>query len=126
MGCGGDQNPLPRYQGDEPYLSHYSVELAGMYGRILASAVDLVLHGKMRPVSGALSTAFDTADIPFQKAPARAAMDSALTQSASALQRRGLEYLLRVLGREGRLPTRYPYPVQVWRFGGSLTLIALT
>ena len=126
MGCGGDQNPLPRYQGDDPDLSHYSVELASMYGRILAGAVDLVLHGKMRPVSGPVSAAFDTVDIPFQKAPTRADLESALKQAGSAVQRRGLEYLLRTLDREGRLPTRYPYPVQVWRFGGSLTLIGLT
>ena len=39
-GCGADQNPLPRRQ----------VELARQYGRRLASAVDGVLAGAMRPV----------------------------------------------------------------------------
>jgi len=126
MGCGGDENPLPRYQGDDAELSHYSVELASMYGRILAAAVDLVLHGEMRLVSGPLKTAFDTVDVPFQKAPTRAELESALKQADSPLRRRGLEYLLGVLDREGSLAARYPYPVQVWQFDHSLTLIGLT
>jgi neutral ceramidase len=126
MGCGGDQNPLPRYQGDDPELSHYSVELASMYGRILAAAVDLVLHGKMRPVSGRLNTAFDTVDVPFQKVPNRAELESALKQADSPFRRRGLEYLLGVLDRDGKLPARYPYPVQVWQFGRGLRLVGLT
>jgi hypothetical protein len=126
MGCGGDQNPLPRYQGEDPELSQYSVELASMYGRILAAAVDLVLHGKMRPVSGPLKTAFDTVDVPFQKAPTRAELESALKQADSPFRRRGFEYLLGVLDREGSLPARYPYPVQVWQFSRDLRLIGLT
>jgi hypothetical protein len=97
-----------------------------MYGRILAAAVDLVLHGKMRPVSGPLKTAFDTVDVPFQKAPTRAELESALKQADSPFRRRGFEYLLGVLDREGSLPARYPYPVQVWQFSRDLRLIGLT
>src|SRR5262249_1306844 len=61
-GCGGDANPLPRYQGDNPKLSHYSVELASIYGKILAAAVDLVLHDNMRPVVGPIRVALDHGD----------------------------------------------------------------
>lgn len=126
MGCGGDQNPLPRYQGNNPEMTHYSVELARSYGQILAAAVDLVLQGEMQPVSGPLKTAFDTVDVPLQKAPTREELQSTLQQADHAFERRGIEYLLAVLDREGKLPTSYPYPVQVWQFGRSLKLIGLT
>jgi hypothetical protein len=33
--------------------------------------------------------------------------------------------MLRTIEREGKLPSHYSYPVQVWQFGPSLTLIAL-
>jgi neutral ceramidase len=68
-GCGADSNPLPRYQGTDPALAHYSVELASMYGKILAIAVDIVLHGKMAAVAGPLRTAFERVDVPFQSPP---------------------------------------------------------
>ncbi|MBI4220308.1 MAG: neutral/alkaline non-lysosomal ceramidase N-terminal domain-containing protein, partial [Chloroflexi bacterium] len=45
QGCGADSNPLPRYQGTDPALLHYAVELAARNGRVLAAAVDLVLAG---------------------------------------------------------------------------------
>jgi prepilin-type N-terminal cleavage/methylation domain-containing protein len=34
--------------------------------------------------------------------------------------------LLKMLDRDGRLPTEYPYPLQVWQFGPDLTLIAMS
>jgi hypothetical protein len=125
-GCGGDANPLPRYQGDDPALTHYSVELVSMYGKILATAVDLVLHDQMNPVSSPLKTAFDKGDITFQKAPTRAELQAKLAQTDDVRLRRELTYLLGVLDREGRLPQHYAYPVQVWQFGRSLTFIGLT
>jgi neutral ceramidase len=33
--------------------------------------------------------------------------------------------MLKILDREGHLPSTYPYPLQVWRFGEGLTLIAM-
>jgi hypothetical protein len=33
--------------------------------------------------------------------------------------------MLDILERDGRLPDRYPYPVQVWQFGRDLTFLAL-
>jgi neutral ceramidase len=97
-GCAADANPLPRYQGTDPALAHYSEELAAMYGKILAAAVDIVLHGKMAPVAGPLRTAFERVDLPFQPPPA---------------------------GEERTGPASYPCPVQVLRFGSGLKLIAL-
>ncbi|MGH9718947.1 MAG: hypothetical protein ACRD8O_01940, partial [Bryobacteraceae bacterium] len=46
-------------------------------------------------------------------------------KGADGSRRRHALYLLSVLKKEGRLPDRYPYPIEVWRFGGGLKLIAL-
>lgn len=39
--------------------------------------------------------------------------------------RRHAQELLNILDGGGRLPTEYPYPLQVWRFGADLILIAV-
>jgi hypothetical protein len=132
QGCGADANPLPRR----------SVDLARTYGRVLASAVDDVLKAPLKPVAAPLRTSFLHVDVPFAKVPSKqeligkylwpvrqfdtienyAAYDSLL--KSPPLPPR-LERLLDVLARDGKLPSHYPYPVQVWQFGGSLKLIAL-
>src|SRR5262249_33446446 len=71
LGGAPDANPLPRYQGTDPALFHYSLELVQMYGKILATSVDLTLHGKMKRVEGPLRTAFERVAVPFQTPPAR-------------------------------------------------------
>ncbi len=125
MGCGGDANPLPRIMNstDAP-----SVELASMYGRILSVATQLVLDGKgakPAPVEGPLRVAYGIAEVPFQKAPSRDELVANRSRFTGARLRYN-NYLLSQLDREGKLPDRYPYPVQVWRFGKSLTMIGLT
>jgi hypothetical protein len=124
QGCGADSNPLPRYQGTDPTLLHYAVELAARNGRVLAAAVDLVLHGKMKPVSGPLKSALELVDIPIHGAPTRDELRAQL-DDADPTTRRYARRLLDRLEHEGKLPDRYPYPVQVWRFGSGLKLIAL-
>jgi hypothetical protein len=123
QGCGADANPLPRYQGTDPAMLHYSVELAEMYGKILAAAVDLVLHEKMRPLEGPLKTAFEPVDIPI-RTPTREHLQSWLN-GPDRNERSAGKMLLAKLDREGKLPDRYSYPVQVWQFGRGLTFIAL-
>jgi hypothetical protein len=123
-GSGGDANPLPRYGGNDPTLKHYSVELSTMYGKILAAAVDLVLHGKMRPITGPLSTIFETVDLPFHKVPTRAELEARLEDRNPSIQRHA-QFLLAKIERDGKLPDRYPYPVQVWQFGRAMRMIVL-
>ena len=114
LNCGADANPLPRR----------SVELARMYGQILAAAVREVLNGKMKPVEGPLRVAFEYVDLPFQDPPSRHDLTGRL-QDKDAMHRRWATLMLEQLDRDGRLPDRYPYPVQVWQFGPGLTLIVL-
>ena len=113
-GCGADANPLPRRLA----------ELAEMYGKILAIAVDEVLKGRMKPVTGPLRAVWEYVDVPFQKAPTREQLQAGIAQADPA-RRRYAQYLLEKLNRDGRLADHYEYPVQVWQFGRDLTLIPL-
>jgi neutral ceramidase len=122
MGCGGDANPLPRIMGVN---TPEAVELATMYGRILAAAVKLVVNGSMKPVEGPLKVAYGIAAVPFQKPPTREELLEKRKTLTGNLKRYN-EYLLSVLEKEGKLMDRYAYPVQAWMFGKDLTFIGLT
>jgi neutral ceramidase len=124
LGCAGDANPLPRYQGNDAALTHYSLELVTMYGKILAASVDIALHAKMRPVTGPLKTAFERVDIPFQTPLSKAELQTRLKDKDSDIRTQA-ERMLSVIERRGKLPDSYPEPVQVWQFGRSLKFIAL-
>jgi hypothetical protein len=113
-GCGADANPLPRR----------SVELARRYGDTLATAVGEVVQGKMNSVRGPLKAAFDYAEVQFQTPPTREELEWRVKTETDSRQRHAA-FLLEKLNREGKLPAKYPYPVQVWRFGSDLTMIYL-
>ncbi len=126
QGCGADINPLPRYQGSDPRLQTYAVELAKDYGKIAAVAVDLVLHNKMKTVEGPVRAAYSLVDVPFHNVPSRQDLETrAHDQSASVAERRWAQYMLDKMAKDGKLADRYPYPVQVWQFGHSLKLIVM-
>ena len=114
LNCAADANPLPRR----------SVELARTYGRILAAAVREVLNAGMKSVEGPLRAALDYVDLPFQDPPSRQELTARL-QHKDAMHRRYAALMLEKLEGDGRLPDRYPYPVQVWQLGPGLTLIVL-
>ena len=113
-GCGADQNPLPRRE----------VWLAQRYGEILAKAVDLVLDGKMRAIAGPIRARYQTVDLLLQDPPSRAEFEKRAKGADQSL-RNHARLMLHYLDKDGKLWDRYPYPVQVWRFGGDLTFIAL-
>ncbi|MCC6861262.1 MAG: neutral/alkaline non-lysosomal ceramidase N-terminal domain-containing protein [Bryobacterales bacterium] len=114
QGCGADSNPLPRAGED----------LARKRGEILAAAFEQVFAGKMRPVAGPLKSAFTLVDLPMVDIWTREALQERLKDKL-AMYRTTARHLLQVLDREGKLPDRYPYPIQVWQFGSSLKFIAL-
>ena len=129
QGCGGDIMVSPRG----------TVELAQNYGELLAAAVNQAVRGATRPVRGSLRCGFEVVPLAFAPPPSRAELEARaqgqdtesarqarefLRASADELQRHAQE-LLKVLDRDGRLPTEYPYPLQVWQFGADLTLVAL-
>ena len=127
QGCGADANPLPRR----------TVELARLYGKVLAAAVDDVLKSKMRPIEGPIRNAFEIVDVPYHHVPSNDELvpklpflQSDIVQNYAAYdallklpQPRFERYLF--MAKDGKMPDHYPYPVEVWQFGDSLKFIAL-
>ncbi|MCX6615407.1 MAG: neutral/alkaline non-lysosomal ceramidase N-terminal domain-containing protein [Acidobacteria bacterium] len=114
LGCGGDANPDPRG----------TMALVDTHGASLAAAVDKVLAGGMRSLSGPLRPVFDRVNLPFAPAPPREEWQARL-KSKDVYQQRHARDMLAILDRDGRLPSSYPYPIQVVRFGKDLTMVAL-
>jgi hypothetical protein len=116
MGCGGDQNPLPRT----------TVELCRQYGTRLATAVDDVLANPMRPIAPRLRTAFAIVDLAYGRQPTVAELREEAGKPAPITYRhRWARSMLAQLESGKPLPKSYPYPVQVWKLGGDQLWIAL-
>ncbi|MCX6597001.1 MAG: neutral/alkaline non-lysosomal ceramidase N-terminal domain-containing protein [Acidobacteria bacterium] len=110
--AGGDQNPNPRSKD----------ELAIQHGRTLATAVDTVLKGQMKPVRGPLRAAFQLTELQF--APhTREDFEKELSSKTPAAVRRAKEMLKAY--DERRPVTKVAYPVQAIRLGKDVTYVAL-
>jgi len=113
-GCGGDANPNPRG----------TIELARQHGETLAAAVEKTLNGSLKPVRGPLKSAFEVVSLQFAAPPSREDLQTRLQQK-DPYQQWQAKQMLQILDRDGRLPSEYPCPLQVWQFGQDLTLIAI-
>lgn len=112
MLCGADQNPNPRGE----------VEIARRHGASLATEVDRVLSGNLKPVRPPIRAAFQMVDLNF--APhTRETFEAELNDENRWAVRRAKEMLK---AYDKRRPVRrIPYPVQAVRFNKDLTLVAL-
>jgi hypothetical protein len=115
LGCAGDSNPYPRG----------TMELARKHGDALGQEVCRVLGGKLRPVAGPLTIAFDRVDLPLQPAPPREELQK-LTADRRSPKSWGAKEMLAQLDRGEKPPTHYTCLVTVWQFGGDLTLVGLS
>ncbi len=113
MGCGADQNPLPRR----------SVELCESYGNMLAAAVDEVLEKPMRQISPSLRTSFEFVTLNFERNPTREELQT--SASDSGIRGRWAQRLLKKMENGECFSTTYPYPVQVWKLGDKQLWISL-
>jgi neutral ceramidase len=114
MGCGADQNPLPRRE----------VYQAERYGHMLAAAVEEVLLQKPAPLTPRLATAHQFADLKLGDAPTTEELEKGAKEKPSTLQRWSARLLAEV--KAGKpLARSYPYPVQVWQLGEKQLWIAL-
>jgi neutral ceramidase len=114
MGCGADQNPLPRRR----------LELAERYGNMLAAAVEEVLLAPPRALAPELRTAIDMVTLHLGPPPTEAELVK-LTTDKTAMNRRWATRLLADLKAGKPLIRTYPFPVQAWEFGGEQLLITL-
>jgi neutral ceramidase len=113
-GCSGDQNPYPRG----------TVELAQIHGRTLATAVESACGANPRTVAGPLAAAFAEIALPYAPTPSREELEQSLHSPEPGKKERAAK-LLGQMSRTGRLAASYPYPIQMVRFGGEITLVAL-
>ncbi len=110
--CGGDANPHPRG----------TLVLAQQHGRTLAAEVDRILAIRMKPVRGAIRSAFRIVEPRFAQYT-RETFENQLNDGNPARVRNARAMLKAI--DEGRPIRRIAYPVQAIRFGKSLTLLAL-
>ncbi len=144
MGCGADQNPLPRKH----------IELAERYGNMLAAAVEEVLiaprgaddsvaaeEGEqrgnnragsrtssvapLRELAPSLTTSFELVTLKLGPAPTEADLEKIRTGTNNASHKRYATRLLNELKAGKQFIRDYPYPIQVWRFGDGQVLITL-
>jgi neutral ceramidase len=114
MGCGGDQNPLPRRQPG----------LAERYGNMLAGAVEEVLLAPPKTLPPELKTSMEMLSLDLGPAPTEAELAKLKTDSLFATR----QWATRLLGelQAGKPFIRsYPYPLQVWRLGKTQLLVTL-
>ncbi len=121
--CGGDANPLPRIRGVEN--DSQAIELASMYGHILAEAVRQVMAGQMISISGPIRAVMGETVLYLQPGIPVEELRRRLPE-VSGITRREYEHFIRQYQADGELPDRVRYPIQVWRFGSNFTWIALT
>ncbi|HXK62378.1 MAG TPA: neutral/alkaline non-lysosomal ceramidase N-terminal domain-containing protein [Acidobacteriota bacterium] len=113
-GCAGDIDPQP--QGGVPQ--------AEKNGRSLAEAViATIAEAGGHRVEGPIRAIYKEINLPLAPLPSRQKFLE-LSRSQSAYSRRHAERMLAQMD-EGTLPSQVPYPIQIWRFGRDLTLVAL-
>jgi neutral ceramidase len=116
MGCGADQNPIPRRK----------VELCRQYGRMMSAAVEAVIAKPMEALPPALRTEFESVPLELGAAPTRERLQTlADSKNAAAYYKRWASRLLKQLDEGRPFERTYPYPVEVWRLGGKQLWIAL-
>lgn len=113
-GCGGDQNPIPRYE----------LPLAEQYGAELAARVIDVIKAPMEDLSPRLSTHFALIDAPLKDIPSSEDIERTKT-STNRFEVARAKYLQRKMAKEGPLKKSYPYPIGNWVIGEKIDFIFL-
>ncbi len=114
MGCGGDQNPLPRR----------NVYDCRRYGGMLAAAVEEVLRTRLRDLEPELMTGHRLISLTLDKSPSREQLEKDL-HGGDVYRRRWAKMLLAQLDEGKSLAATYEYPIQAWKLGSSLLWITL-
>ena len=90
----------------------------------MSTAIEAALETQARPITGPLRSAIDWPQIRYRKHPTREEL-VAKSKSKDRYDAINGKFLLDVLDTTGSLPESYPIPVQVVRFGESLTIAAM-
>lgn len=111
MGCGGDQNPLPRKE----------LVIAERYGNMLAAAVEEVLLSPRRSLEPRLTTKMEMVTLNFGPPLTEADLEKMKEDKAES-HRRWADRLLNEIKSGKQLARTYPYPIQAWRLGDQLLI----
>lgn len=114
MGCGGDQNPLPRRQ----------LELAGRYGQMLASAVEEVLLTPPQALPPKLVTKMEMIPLHLGAAPTEAELKE-MAAGSNVTNKRWATRLLGEMKAGKPFIREYPFPLQAWKLGGKQLFLTL-
>ena len=114
MGCGADQNPLPRRE----------VALAERYGQMLAAAVEEVLLQNPAPVEPKLRTSLEMVTLNLGAQPTSEEPEKMTIGQTNYLSRWAARLLDQSKSGQPFIRT-YPYPVQVWKLGDRQLWITL-
>ena len=114
MGCGGDQNALPRRE----------LNLGERYGQMLAAAVEEVLIAPPPKLSPSLVTRLEMVTLRFG-APLTIEELEKLKDDSAAPTRRWAARWLEHLKAGQPLQREYPFPLQAWKLGDRQLLITL-
>ncbi|QDT99052.1 neutral/alkaline non-lysosomal ceramidase N-terminal domain-containing protein [Gimesia aquarii] len=115
MGCGADQNPLPRR----------TVDLAQSYGSRLAHAVADVVRLPMVELDPELKTEIEIIDIKLGAHLTKSELEKIASGSPSSYRTRWGSRLLKQLNSGKPFIKSYPFPVEVWRLGKKQLWIAI-
>ncbi len=114
IGCGADQNPLPRRR----------LDLAERYGNMLAAAVEEALLAPPHMLAPELRTTMEMVALNLGPAPTESELEQLKADKAPSVRRWATRLLAQ--SKSGKPFVRtYPYPLQVWQFGGDQLLLTL-
>ncbi len=113
-GCSGDQNPYPRRK----------VEHVERHGRAMATAIDAAIFANPETVKGPLRALLEWTPVKYDTLPTKTELLER-QKSKDPYEKRYATFLLDDLKHNASLAKSYPVPVQVIRFGDSLTLAAI-
>lgn len=114
IGCGADQNPYPRRD----------IAFAERHGADLAQEVVRLVQTSMKPVSGPVSVANKSVELPYDKLPDLNEWKKKAEDKNKWNAQHG-RHFLGMLERGESIPTSLPYTVQVWNFSKDLLFINL-
>lgn len=114
QGAGADSNPLPRHKPEQ----------LERYGATLADAVSELLDKKMKRIAGVIHATMAFPEVTFEGPFDRSRWEHESGSEVKVVADHGRR-MLALLDQGGSIPRSRPYTVEVWQFGGSLTLIAL-
>ena len=113
IGCGADSDPQPRGEAE------YTLQ----HGRTIADEVARVLTSAQTPIRSVPRTSFRKVKLDFDSIPsAETLLRRSLRADVVGMQARNY---LEAITRGEPIPASYDYPVQVWTFGTSLTMVFL-